>query len=159
MERLKQSHNFCENEIRQNIRNFAFFAQTVWDTKYIYRVAAIFPYCFQSFIVPLKNNLFYKFFSRKTFSAICRNIIKNKQSHSGKDESTGRRIAAGTVSRRCAGHTMIVIKSFWKHQQEHCFVLQNGKRKFDKFMRNWCRRMHIDSWKSPLDLLAGWHPC
>jgi hypothetical protein len=19
--------------------------------------------------------------------------------------------------------------------------------------------MHIDSWKSPLDLLAGWHPC
>ncbi len=26
-------------------------------------------------------------------------------------------------------------------------------------MRNWCRRIHIDSWKSPLDLLAGWHPC
>ena len=26
-------------------------------------------------------------------------------------------------------------------------------------MRNWCRRMHLDSWKSPLDLLAGWHPC
>jgi hypothetical protein len=19
--------------------------------------------------------------------------------------------------------------------------------------------MHLDSWKSPLDLLAGWHPC
>ncbi len=26
-------------------------------------------------------------------------------------------------------------------------------------MRNWCRRMHLDSWKSPLDLLARWHPC
>jgi hypothetical protein len=30
---------------------------------------------------------------------------------------------------------------------------------FDEFIRNWCRRMHLDSWKSPLDLLAGWHPC
>jgi hypothetical protein len=30
---------------------------------------------------------------------------------------------------------------------------------FDEFLRNWCRRMHLDSWKSPLDLLAGWHPC
>ncbi len=26
-------------------------------------------------------------------------------------------------------------------------------------MRNWCRRIHYDSWKSPLDLLAAWHPC
>ncbi len=25
-------------------------------------------------------------------------------------------------------------------------------------MRNWCRRMHLDSWKS-LDLLARWYPC
>ncbi len=26
-------------------------------------------------------------------------------------------------------------------------------------MRNWCRRMHLGSCKSPLDLLARWHPC
>jgi hypothetical protein len=26
-------------------------------------------------------------------------------------------------------------------------------------MRNWYRRIHLDSWKSPLDLLAGWHTC
>ncbi len=25
-------------------------------------------------------------------------------------------------------------------------------------MRNWCRMMHLDSWKSSLDLLARWHP-
>ncbi len=30
---------------------------------------------------------------------------------------------------------------------------------FDEFVRNWCRRMHLDSWKSSLDLLARWHPC
>ncbi len=30
---------------------------------------------------------------------------------------------------------------------------------FDEFVRNWYRRMHLDSWKSPLDLLARWHPC
>jgi hypothetical protein len=30
---------------------------------------------------------------------------------------------------------------------------------FDKFTRNWCRRMHLDSSKSPIDLLAGRHPC
>ena len=30
---------------------------------------------------------------------------------------------------------------------------------FDEFIRNWCRRMNLDSWKSLLDLLAGWHPC
>ncbi len=26
-------------------------------------------------------------------------------------------------------------------------------------MRKWCHRMHLDSWKSPFDLLSGWHPC
>ena len=26
-------------------------------------------------------------------------------------------------------------------------------------MRNWCCRMHLDNWESPLDLLDGWHPC
>jgi hypothetical protein len=26
-------------------------------------------------------------------------------------------------------------------------------------MRNWCCRMHLDSWESPLDPLDGWHPC
>ena len=31
--------------------------------------------------------------------------------------------------------------------------------KFAKFMRNWCCRMNLDSWKSSLDLLAGWHTC
>jgi hypothetical protein len=56
-----------------------------------YRVAAIFPERFQSFTVALKNNLFSYFFMRNTVSVICRNINKNKQSHSGKDESTGRR--------------------------------------------------------------------
>ncbi len=25
------------------------------------------------------------------------------------------------------------------------------KKMFDKFMRNWCRRMHLDSWKLPLE--------
>jgi hypothetical protein len=30
---------------------------------------------------------------------------------------------------------------------------------FDEFVRNWCRRMHLDSWKSPIDLLAGRHRC
>jgi hypothetical protein len=29
---------------------------------------------------------------------------------------------------------------------------------FDKLIGNWCRRMHLDSWKSLLNLLAGWHP-
>ncbi len=28
---------------------------------------------------------------------------------------------------------------------------------FDEFVRNWCRRMPLDSWKSSLDLLARWH--
>ncbi len=26
-------------------------------------------------------------------------------------------------------------------------------------MRNCCCRMNLDSWKSSLDLLAGWHTC
>jgi hypothetical protein len=65
-------------------------------------------------------------------------------------------IGAGRASGLCAGYTMIEIKSFWKHQQEHCL---RWLEMFDEFMRNWCRRMHLDSWKSPLDLLAGWHPC
>jgi hypothetical protein len=30
---------------------------------------------------------------------------------------------------------------------------------FDEFVRNWCHRMHLDRWKSSLDLLARWHPC
>ena len=38
-------------------------------------------------------------------------------------------------------------------------TVYTGKKMFDKFIRNWCRRMHLDSWKSPIDLLAGRHPC
>jgi hypothetical protein len=26
-------------------------------------------------------------------------------------------------------------------------------------MRNWCCRMHLDSWESLVDDLDGWHPC
>ncbi len=48
-------------------------------------------------------------------------------------------IGAGTVSGLCAGYT---IQSFWKHEQEH-----DGKKMFDEFIRNWCRWMHLDSWK------------
>jgi hypothetical protein len=54
-------------------------------------------------------------FFRKTVSAVCRNINKNNQSHSGKDELQ-EGAGAGTVSRLCAGRTMIEIKSFWKHR-------------------------------------------
>jgi hypothetical protein len=35
----------------------------------------------------------------------------------------------------------------------------DGKWKFDKFMRNMCRRMNFDSWKLPLHLPAGRQPC
>jgi hypothetical protein len=62
----------------------------------IYRVAAIFPEHFQSFTVLLKNNIFIVFL-RKTISAFCQNRNKNKQSHSGEDESTGRRRSRGSL--------------------------------------------------------------
>ncbi len=55
----------------------------------VYRVAAIFPERFQCFTVALKNNLFYNFFPAKP-SQLSAKTWKNKQSHSGKDESTGR---------------------------------------------------------------------
>jgi hypothetical protein len=47
-------------------------------------VAAIFPERFQSFTIALKNYLFLLFFNHKTVSAVCQNINKNKQPHSGK---------------------------------------------------------------------------
>ncbi len=65
-------------------------------------------------------------------------------------------IGAGRVSGLCAGYTMIEIKSFWEHKQE---TVYSGTKFFDVFMRNWFRRMPLDSWKSPIDLLAGRHPC
>ena len=37
-------------------------------------------------------------------------------------------------------------------------TVYTGKKMFDKFIKNWCRRMHLDSWKSPIDLIAGRHP-
>ncbi len=56
--------------------------------KNIYRVAAINPERFQCFTVALKKSFSIILFG-KTVSAVCRNIIINKQSHSSKDESTG----------------------------------------------------------------------
>jgi hypothetical protein len=60
-------------------------------------VAAIFPEHFQSFTVLLKKKYFLLFFLRKTISAFCQNRNKNKQSHSGEDESTGRRRSRGSL--------------------------------------------------------------
>jgi hypothetical protein len=99
-------------------------------------VAAIFPEQIQCFTVALKNNLFINFF-RKTDSAVCRNIIINSHIPAKMNQQEG--IGAGTVSGLCAGYT---IQSFWKHEQEH-----DGKKMFDEFIRNWCRWMHLDSWK------------
>ncbi len=53
-------------------------------------------------------------------------------------------IGAGRVSRLCAGYTMIEIKSFENINKS---TVYNGKKMFEEFMRNWCRRMHLDSWK------------
>ncbi len=118
-----------------------------------YRVAAIFPDCFQSLIVPLKINLFYNFFFRKTVSAICRNLIKNKQSHSGKNESTGRRSSRDSLQTlRRTYHDSQWLKAFGNINKS---TVYDGKRKFDKLWETGV----ADSWKSPLDLLAGWHPC
>jgi hypothetical protein len=65
-------------------------------------------------------------------------------------------IKAERVSRLCPGYTMVEIKSFGNINKS---TVYDGKKMFDEFMSNWCSRMHLDSWKSPLDLLAGWHPC
>jgi hypothetical protein len=58
-------------------------------TKYIYRVAAIFPEHFQSFTIVLKNHLFYSFFRRKPTQLFAEQYVKIKPAHSGKDELAG----------------------------------------------------------------------
>jgi hypothetical protein len=54
-------------------------------------VAAIFPEHFQSFIVTLKKYFSEQFFCPKPsqLSAVCRNINKNKNTHSSKDKAKG----------------------------------------------------------------------
>ena len=71
-------------------------------------MAAIFPERFQSFTFALKKKLLIIFSPQNRLS--CLPAKMNQQEGAG----------AGTVSRLCAGRTMIEIKSFWKHQSEYC---------------------------------------
>ncbi len=56
---------------------------------YNYRVAAIFPEQFQRFTDTLKVFFFFINYFSPIFSAVCRSVNKKKQTHLGKDESTG----------------------------------------------------------------------
>ncbi len=74
-------------------RDLYLFSPSLWKwlnpPSYIYRVAAIFPKHFQSFIVGLKKTYFLLNLVLQTISAVCWTINKNKRTHSGKDYSTG----------------------------------------------------------------------
>jgi hypothetical protein len=59
-------------------------------------------------------------------------------------------IGEGRVSGLRAGYSMIEIKQMETSRRAQFTTVKM----FDELMRNWCRRMHLDSWKSPLDLLA-----
>ena len=38
-------------------------------------------------------------------------------------------------------------------------ILKTNRDEQDKYEKIQCRRMHLDNWKSPLHLQAGWHLC
>jgi hypothetical protein len=105
----------------------------------------------------INKNLFKKFFFAKLSQLFAEAKNKHHQTHSSKDESTGKEgTRAGIVSVLCAGRTMKEIMSFRNINKSPTY---DDKGKFDKFMRNMCRRMNFDSWKSPLHLLAVRQPC
>jgi hypothetical protein len=93
-----------------------------------YRLAAIFPERFQCITVALKK-IFFNSFSCKTISAVCRNIVINKQSHYSKDEGGGHRSRESLRTLRRIYH--VVIKSFWNHQQAG-LALKNPPKKTQK---------------------------
>ncbi len=86
--------------------------------KWNYRVAAIFPERFQSFTSALKIVFFVLIILLKSVSVVCRSVNKNKQTHLGKDESSGSDSSHDSL--RASRRMYLEIDyELWRNQKSH----------------------------------------